>query len=342
MLKQNFFVRSVADDVRLYCDYPPDARLPVGRDVVQFRGWALAWSGIEQVTIQIGDMSPLHRRPMGLHAPMWLKAFRTFRSRALRLAVFLGYTCRAGRPLRGPHHRNGSKWRCSTITMALLVDQACDPEYSQWIAENEPLHAEEKKAMAAEIDSFERRPKISIVVPVYKTPRDLLARCIDSVLAQIYPAWELCLADDGSNDPQLTQLLESYCERDPRIRVTALENNLGISGATNAALRICTGDYIGFLDSDDELADFALRETVKAINEDPRKDLFNSDEDKIDENGRRYGWFFKPEWSPELFFSCNYLCHFIVIRRWVFDRVKGLDESYRGGTQDYEFLLRVD
>jgi glycosyltransferase involved in cell wall biosynthesis len=340
VLRQNFFVRSTEDDVRLYCDYPVTRGCQSVRDVVQFRGWAVAWSGIEQVTVQIGNMPPsiasfglprpdvarTHPDFSGAERCGWRFFWDTAAVPEGRYEVRITATALAG--------------FSSTITMALLVDQTCDPEYSHWIAENEPTQ-DDKEAMAAEIGSFERRPKISIVVPVYKTPLDLLARCIDSVLAQIYSEWELCLADDGSNDPQLTELLESYRKRDPRIRVATLEKNLGISGATNAALRMCTGGYIGFLDSDDELADFAVWETVKAINEDPLTDLFYSDEDKIDEKGRRYDWFFKPEWSPELFFSCNYLCHFIVIRRWVFDRVKRLDESYRGGTQDYEFLLRV-
>jgi glycosyltransferase involved in cell wall biosynthesis len=195
--------------------------------------------------------------------------------------------------------------------------------------------------MAAETVNFERSPKISIAVPVYKTPLDLLSRCIDSVLEQIYPNWELCLADDGSKLPEVTELLESYSQRDARIRVHTLEQNRGISAATNAALGMCTGDYVAFLDSDDELADFAVWEVVRAINENPLTDLFYSDEDKMDEDGRRYDAFFKPEWSPEFFFASNYLCHFIVVRRWVMDRVKGLDETYRSGTQDYEFLLRV-
>jgi GT2 family glycosyltransferase len=340
VLKENFFVRTMEDDVRLYCDYPVTGGCQSVRDVVNFRGWALAWSGIEQVTVQIGDMPP-SIASFGLPRPDVARVHPDF-SHAERCGWRFFWDTTAAPEGRYEVRITATALggASSTITTALLVDQTCDPEYSQWIAENEPT-PEKKEAMAVEINSFERRPLISIVVPVYKTPHDLLARCVDSVLAQIYPDWELCLADDGSNDPQLTQLLESYQKRDPRIRVTTLEKNLGISGATNAALRMCTGGYIGFLDSDDELADFAVWETVKAINEDPLTDLFYSDEDKIDENGRRYDWFFKPEWSPELFFSCNYLCHFIVIRRRVCDKVKGLDESYRGGTQDYEFLLRV-
>jgi len=122
--------------------------------------------------------------------------------------------------------------------------------------------------------------------------------------------------------------------------MTVLPENLGISGATNAALSIATGEYLAFLDHDDELADFALWELVQAINDNPDIDLFYSDEDKIDQRGRRYDAFFKPDWSPDLFLSCNYICHFVAIRRSVLDRVGGLNESYNGA-QDYEFLLRA-
>ncbi len=157
---------------------------------------------------------------------------------------------------------------------------------------------------------------------------------------QIYPNWELCLADDASGDPAITALLQERMRRDPRMRVEALPENLGISGATNAALGIGTGDYIAFLDHDDELADFALWEVVKAINESPDTDLFYSDEDKIDHSGRRYDAFFKPDWSPDLFLSCNYICHFVVLKRSLLERLGGLNEGYNGA-QDYEFLLRA-
>ena len=97
---------------------------------------------------------------------------------------------------------------------------------------------------------------------------------------------------------------------------------------------------MAFLDHDDEIAPFALSEIVRSINETPDTDLFYSDEDKIDEQGRRYDAFFKPDWSPELFHSCNYVCHFVVVRRSLAESLGGLDESYNGA-QDYEFLLRV-
>jgi GT2 family glycosyltransferase len=341
VVSQNFFVRPPAqDEVHLHCDFPVTRGRHSVRGVVEIRGWALAWSGIRDVVVEIAGMPPL-RAVRGMPRPDVISAFPGLPETERPGWRFMWDTTAV------PNGRyqiritatamSGAK---AVLTPEVDVDQAADSAYSQWIVQNEPT-PEEKEVMADEVLLFERQPLISVAVPVYKTPPALLARCIDSVLAQLYPNWELCLADDGSKDPELTALLETYCKKDPRVRLVTLEENGGISAATNAALKICTGDYIGFLDSDDELADFAVSEVVKSINQEPETDLFYSDEDKIDEEGHRYDWFFKPGWSPELFLSCNYLCHFIVIRRWVFDQVKKLDESYRGGTQDYEFLLRV-
>jgi hypothetical protein len=147
---------------------------------------------------------------------------------------------------------------------------------------------------------------------------------------QTYPTWELCLADDGSHDAALTAVLEQYSRRDTRIRHVTLEQNRGISGATNAALSLCTGEYVAFLDHDDELAAFALSAVVQAINDHPDTEIFYSDEDKIDERGRRYDAFFKPDWSPDLFRSCNYICHFVVMKRALAESLGGLDQTYSG------------
>jgi O-antigen biosynthesis protein len=212
-------------------------------------------------------------------------------------------------------------------------------DYALWISRHEPT-AEELRKLRLEAAHFATRPLISIAAPVYRTSPALLKRCIESVMEQVYPNWQLCLADDGSRDAALTALLGQYARSDSRIRVTALPDNRGISAATNAALCLATGDYVAFLDHDDELAPFALWAVVEEINQSPDIELFYSDEDKIDEQGRRYDAFFKPGWSPDLFRSCNYVCHFIVIKRSLLERAGGLNERYNGA-QDYEFLLRV-
>jgi GT2 family glycosyltransferase len=324
--------------VSLVCDYPDDSILPV-RDVVEVRGWALAESWIERVLIQIGEAPPapasygVPRSDVGRSYPRIAGAAHSgFR--------FLWDT--TGLP-EGP---------CSVRVVAVarsgqsreaicnvIIDRQTPAGYDLWIARHEP-GVESLRKMRLDADKFALRPRISIAVPVYKTPIALLRDCIKSVEQQTYPDWELCLADDGSHNAQLTSILQEYQESNPRIRFTTLDQNRGISGATNAALGLCTGDYVAFLDHDDEIAPFALSEVVRAINDHPETELFYSDDDKIDEKGRRYDVFFKPDWSPELFRSCNYICHFAVMKRSLLDRLGGLNENYNG-SQDYEFLLRA-
>jgi len=323
----------------LVCDYPGTRGIVPVCEVVEIRGWALARSGIERVLIQVNEGPPataaygILRQDVGRkHKEIAGADYSGFR--------FFWDT--AGLP-EGPCTVRitavAHSGRAQELVSNVVVDWNSSPGYDLWIARHEPA-VEEKRRMRADVDKFAVRPCISVAVPVYKTPIAILTRCLQSVTNQIYPNWELCLADDASGDPAITALLQEHSRRDSRIRVTALMENLGISGATNEALSIGTGEYVAFLDHDDELADFALWEVVRAINENPDIDLFYSDEDKIDQRGRRYDAFFKPDWSPDLFLSCNYICHFVVLKRSLLDRLGGLNESYNGA-QDYEFLLRA-
>jgi GT2 family glycosyltransferase len=332
--------RETPDDfLGLVCDYPGDTGLLPVRDVVEIRGWALAESGIDRVLIQINEDPP---------APASYGTPRQDVARSYPAVIGAGqsgyrfFWDTTGLP-EGPCTLRVTAVACSgrtrQVTCKVLIDWKTPPDYGLWIARHEPA-ADVLRTMRREAGNFALCPRIGIAVPVYKTPTALLTRCIDSVLEQTYPTWELCLADDGSHDAALAGLLQQYAQRDARIRVVSLPRNRGISGATNEALRLCTSEYVAFLDHDDELAAFALSEVVQAINEHPDTDLFYSDEDKIDEQGRRYDAFFKPDWSPDLFHSCNYICHFVVMKRSLLESLGGLDESY-SGSQDYEFLLRA-
>lgn len=323
----------------LVCDHPGTRDLVPVRDVVEIRGWALAASGIERVLVRIGNGPEMPasygipRQDVGRGHPEIAgsenSGYRFFWDTAGLpegpVTVYVTAIARSGRQ--------------QDLTCNVVIDWSSSPGYDLWIARKEP-GPEEKRRMKADVDKFAVRPRISIVVPVYKTPQPVLARCIESVKSQLYPDWELCLADDGSNSPAITALLKECSQTDSRIRTVALPHNRGIAAATNSAIGLAGGEYIGFLDHDDELAGFALWEVARAINEHPETDLFYSDEDKIDEQGRRYDPFFKPGWSPELFLSCNYICHFVVMKRSLLERLGGLDESYNG-SQDYEFLLRA-
>jgi len=327
------------DFLALVCDNPRDGGVIPVRDVVEIRGWVRAESGVERVLIQINDDAPV---PASYGIP------RPDVARSHPGAVGAGqsgyrfFWDPTGLPEGPCTVRVIAVARSGRIREAIchvLVDWKTPPGYGLWIARNEPTVGDLSR-MRREAGNFAVCPRISIAVPAYKTPIALLTRCIESVIRQTYPTWELCLADDGSDDADLAALLEQYARRDPRIRLVTLAHNAGTAGATNAALGLCTGEYVAFLDHDDELAAFALSEVVRAINDNPDTELFYSDEDKIDEQGRRYDVLFKPDWSPDLFRSCNYICHFAVMKRSLAESLGGLDESYHGA-QDYEFLLRA-
>ena len=323
----------------LVCDNPRDGGVLPVRDVVEIRGWALADSGIDRVLIQINGDSPapasygIPRPDVAQSHPGVVGAGQSgFR-------FFWDPTGLPEGPCTVRVTATAQSGQTREAVCTVLIDWQTPPGYGVWIARNEPT-VEVLRQMRREAGNFAVCPRISIAVPVYKTPTAWLTRCIESVLEQTYPTWELCLADDCSGDAALAGLLQQYAKRDARIRTVTLPQNLGISGATNAALRLATGDYVAFLDHDDELAAFALSEVAQAINDHPDTELFYSDEDKLDEHGRRYDAFFKPDWSPDLFLSCNYICHFAVMKRSLAESLGGLDQSY-SGAQDYEFLLRA-
>lgn len=200
-----------------------------------------------------------------------------------------------------------------------------------------PVDAEK---VLMEIKTFKFQPKISIAVPVYNVEEKWLAACVSSLKNQYYENWELCLADDASPSKHIKPLLEKYVESDDRIKVIYREKNGHISEATNSALEITTGDYIGFMDNDDELASQALYEVVKALNEDQAIDFIYTDEDKITENNKRFNAFYKSSWNPELILNHNYITHFVVVKRELLNKVGGLRTEFNG-SQDYDFVLRA-
>jgi len=215
-----------------------------------------------------------------------------------------------------------------------------DSLYQSWIQKNEP-GPDDLKKMSVEAKAWPYRPKISLITPVYDTDRYALIRCIGSVIQQTYDNWELCLADGGSTQDYVKQIIKEYAGRDARIRYVRLPRNLGIAGNSNEALKMASGDYVALLDHDDMLSPVALHEVAKLFNESPDVDFVYSDEDKIPAaNEQRYNPFFKPDWSPDTFLSYNYVCHFAVIRKTIMDRVGGFREGY-DGAQDYELFLRI-
>jgi GT2 family glycosyltransferase len=213
-----------------------------------------------------------------------------------------------------------------------------DP-YKMWLS-NHQLTKETLASMHVEVSRFCYRPKISIVMPAYNTDEQQLTAAINSVTSQVYRNWELCAVDDASTMEEVRKVLAEHARRDPRIVVKYLDEHLSFSGAYNQALKMASGEFVGFLDHDDELTKDALFEVVKVLNDHPDEDLIYSDEDKMDLKGRRIEPFFKPDWSPDLFLSVNYLAHFCVIRRSLLDEIGGFREGFEG-SQDYDLILRA-
>ena len=210
-----------------------------------------------------------------------------------------------------------------------------------------PVHAGQKPAAARiaeireEIQRFRHQPKISVLVPVYDQSARWLERMIASVEAQVYTNWELCLVDDGSTNPETLHTLKRYATPDPgRISIAFLGRNLGIAGATNAALYLSSGEFVAMLDHDDELAPDALFEVAKALDKEPDLDVIYSDEDKVDAEGWLDEPFHKPDWSPEFFRHVMYVGHLLTVRRSLAIGIGGMDGRFNG-VQDFDFLLRA-
>ena len=226
------------------------------------------------------------------------------------------------------------------LRQAYVVEEqvSLDDQYRLWLRTHAATPAR-KTTMRREAAQLKYRPCVSIIMPVFDPDPAWLRDAIESVRAQLYDNWELCIADDASTEPSVRTLLQEY-QSDERIKVTYLEENQGISGASNAALALATGEFIGLLDHDDELQPEALFEVVKLLNERQDLDYLYSDEDKKEPDGQRVDPFFKPDWSPDLELSSNYVTHFSVYRRELVERVGGFRKGFEG-SQDYDLALRV-
>lgn len=187
---------------------------------------------------------------------------------------------------------------------------------------------------------FPLQPVISVVVPVYRVPLTVLKAMVQSVRMQTYPRWELCLAHGDPEDRPARAWLRGLAQDDRRIKVDFLAENLGISDNSNRALALATGEFVGLLDHDDTLAPFALYEVAKVISEKPDVDFIYSDKDCTDERGERISPLFKPQWSPDLMLSANYLTHFCVMRMEHLRAIGGF-RSETNGAQDWDLFFRV-
>ena len=220
-----------------------------------------------------------------------------------------------------------------------VVPQPID-RYDAWLLVNQ-WNVRSRDYLISRLKSCrEPLPKISVVMPVYNPQIDFLESAIDSVIAQVYPNWEFCIADDCSTDFTVAETLKNWAEKDDRILLKFRTENGNISAATNSAAALATGDIILFLDNDDELTPDALGEVALYFATHPTTDFLYSDDDKIDTKGRRFAPQFKPQWSPELLLSYMYLGHLCAVRKQIFEQIGGLRIGFEG-SQDYDFALRA-
>ncbi len=310
------------------------ALAPLSADALHVRGWALARSGIERVEIDVDGSGPAEAR-IGLPRPDVAAAYPRIGD-----AGCAGFEV----TVAGFDPAHASHWlhvrAISRKGAEREIMHTVDPrrtEYDCWIAEFE---RRDPALVSFRLQCLKSQPLISIIVPVHRPEVLDLQRAIASVRTQSYPCWELCLAMDGPAPAEIVETLRAAGAADSRIRFTALPAQSGISAATNAALALAHGEYVGFLDDADELAPDALLLIAEAIQKHGGPGFLYSDEDKITVVGRRYEPFFKPDWSPDLLLSENYVCHFLVARRDLVASAGGLRTEY-DGSQDHDLVLRL-
>lgn len=212
--------------------------------------------------------------------------------------------------------------------------------YADWVAQYDTMDPVKLSRLVAQVGELPRRPLVSIIMPVYNPdPRDV-GRAIASVKSQVYPHWELCICDDASTKAGTRELLEAAAAEDSRIRLAFHTKNQHISAATNTAIGLAKGQYIALLDHDDELTPHALLRAMQAFVQNPQGKVLYSDEDKIDQDGRRFDPYFKPDFNLGLLRSHNYMCHFAVYETEFMRQLGGPRVGFEGA-QDYDLALRA-
>ncbi len=204
-------------------------------------------------------------------------------------------------------------------------------EYLKWF-ENNSLEVENRK-------NFKYKPLISFIVPTYNVSRDLLSKCLDSLLEQTYQNFEICIADDNSPNPETRETIEEYKKKSDKIHVVYRKKNGMISEASNSAIKISRGEFIVLVDNDDVVEKEALYYIVEVLNKDKDIDMIYTDEDKIDFRGRYMEPHFKPDYSPDTLMGVNYICHLCCLRKSIVEELGGFRKKY-DGAQDYDLFLR--
>jgi glycosyltransferase involved in cell wall biosynthesis len=212
-------------------------------------------------------------------------------------------------------------------------------DYTRWVREYDTIDKKKREQISAVIKSMPFMPKISVILPVYNPPLDMLNMAIQSVRNQLYPNWELCIADDASKTKEVIELLKRHSSEDSRIKLTMRSENGHISQSSNSALELATGEFVALFDHDDLLPEHALFWVADAIIKYPEAGIIYSDEDKIDLKGNRQAPYFKTDWNPDLFLSQNLISHLGVYRTSLLREIGGFRTGLEG-SQDYDLALR--
>ncbi len=211
--------------------------------------------------------------------------------------------------------------------------------YQEWIHHYDTITDKLRTTMRIHIDNLQNKPLISIIITTHNSNPRRLTETIESVRKQIYPHWELCIADEASTDNTTRSILENYEKEDKRIKVVYRSQNGHVSAASNSALEIANGEWIAFLDHDDLLSEHALFWIVDSLQIKPDTQLIYSDEDKIDLNNKRFAPYFKCDWNKELFYSQNFISYLSVYRANLLKKIGGFRVGFEG-SQDYDLALR--
>jgi GT2 family glycosyltransferase len=231
-------------------------------------------------------------------------------------------------------------WTATLQLVGRLRQRRLTRDYQAWTARYDTIDQDDRRLIARAIAGLSDPPLISVVMPVYQTPAPFLRAAIDSVRRQLYPHWQLCIADDASTQRHVRAVLEHYREIDRRIEICYRRDKGHISAASNNALALAKGEFVALLGHGDLLPEHALHLVAQAVIADPDLDLIFSDEDQIDAAGKRFGPHFKPDWNPDLMLSQNMFSHLGVFRRSLVEAIGGFREGYEG-SQDYDLVLRA-
>ncbi len=323
----------------LVCDEPCSTDTRPRSGVITVRGWCLAQGGVDAVRLEGPGLAAIEVKP-SIPRPDVKKSHPNLDTtgRAGFAMEFDSTTLPSGKyPLTLRLLSHGEVVRETRTSVEIDHEKGFASAYDRWIHEFEKPDGD---LIQLKLKSLTVQPLISIVMPVYNTVPAELRAAIESVLNQSYERWELCIADDCSDRAEVAEILAEFAALDNRIKITRTEQRGGISRTANAAWQIASGKYVCFLDHDDTLAPHALAYVCEALSQNTGADLLYSDEDKIGAKGERFDPFFKPDWSPDLLLSENYICHLLVLAQDLAQKTGRLDPAF-DGSQDYDLILRA-